>query len=352
MLKRLYLCAKLLYMDKNYFKHKHKKPQIVDNYQPSGNATDLQRPIEQLNLSENIYNALKAGKITCLKDLAIRKMTDMYKIQNIGKKACIEISKKMSKFGVAFRPDNAQQESGALSQSTKQNKQPNVKEGERTGVKQSKQNDRRKGNQTKQDNNVGSNQIMPTDNSDNMSRMSAPRNKEQRNAFLNCNKGQNDSLSRQFSGLTINEILMGKRQRPVSIPNPKQPLTPDSIIKFCRNGRWGYKDWKGNVLIQPTYDEAFAFSEGLACVEKNGKLGYIDTKNNLVIDFKYDTATSFSEGLASVTLDEKSGYIDKQGNVVIDFKYEIATQFNQDKAIVFLDGRWGVLSKDGKVLWR
>jgi translation initiation factor 6 (eIF-6) len=54
------------------------------------------------------------------------------------------------------------------------------------------------------------------------------------------------------------------------------------------------------------------FREGLAGVEINGKYGFIDTKGNLVIPPVYDDAWHFSEGLARVEINGKWGYIDKR----------------------------------------
>ena len=55
------------------------------------------------------------------------------------------------------------------------------------------------------------------------------------------------------------------------------------------------------------------FSEGLADVRLNGKWGFIDKSGKVVIPFKYDDALPFSEGFAVVELDGKDGYIDKNG---------------------------------------
>ena len=158
---------------------------------------------------------------------------------------------------------------------------------------------------------------------------------------------------RPYENVSLYELVYGKRERPAPEKPKKEQLTPDSIVKFCRQGKWGYKDWKGNVLIQPVYDNAYAFHEDRACVEKDGLLGYIDTKNVLVIDFRYDSATSFSQGLAAVSIGEKSGYIDKDGAEVLPMEFDVATGFENGKAIVRQDGRWGVLDRETlKVLWR
>lgn len=300
------------YMSKNKFyyrnKNKKKSDEAIQNSadlpQSQAKSEDLMRPIEDLQLSEATYNALKAGKVSRLSDLARRSFRQMYKIQNIGKKNCIEISKAMAKFGVSFAPDTDD------SRHSKTNFDNNNQGGARRG----------------EENNKG---------------------KKSENDRLN------DYLTKLYAGMTWTEILMGKRQRPATEKVERLPLTESSLIKFCRKGKWGYKDWKGNVIVPPSYEEAFGFFEERACVEKEGKLGYIDRQNNLVIDFKYDCATSFSEGLASVTIGEKSGYIDQDGNMVVDLIYDIATPFSGGKAIVRLDERWGVLNRENlSVFWR
>lgn len=291
---------------------------VKDDYQPKGSAEALGKSIDELGLSENTLGALKKGGIACVRDIVCKRMRDMYRIQNIGKKQCMEILSKIKPLGVDYREDD-QGSNGEAPKNNSNQPRDNVQE---------------RGEQAK-----NSNQARANAN-------------KKLGKVMESNKALNDSITKMYAGMTINEILMGKRTRPVAQPPVKQQLTPDSIVKFCRKGKWGYKDWKGNVLIQPTFDEAFQFSEGLACVEKNEKLGYINAKGEWVIECQYDCATSFSEGLASVTLGEKSGYIDTQGEWAIKPIYDIATPFVDGKAIVMQNSRWGVLSKDGNVFWR
>lgn len=304
---------KFYYRNKN--KNKGAQSQPVPQTANGAKSEDLLRPIEDLQLSEATYNALKIGKIAKLADLACRTFRQMYRIQNIGKKNCIEISKAMAKFGVTFAPET---------------------ENER------EQNNAERFNKAGSQNQRSGHDAKNPDRRDD-------RNKGKKNESDKLN----EYLTRQYAGMTIAEILNGRRERPVVEKIERPPLTENSLIKFCRKGKWGYKDWKGNVIVPPSYEEAFGFFEERACVEMQGKLGYIDRQNNLIIDFKYDCATSFSEGLASVTVGEKSGYIDIEGNQVVDFIYDIATPFSDGKAIVRLDGRWGVLSRDNlSVFWR
>ena len=60
---------------------------------------------------------------------------------------------------------------------------------------------------------------------------------------------------------------------------------------------------------------------------ENGKWGFVDTAGNIVVDCKYDKATEFNEyGFAAVKLDGKWGAINSEGQEVVEPKYEINTE--------------------------
>lgn len=341
---------------------------IEDNYVPQGDAEKLALPIEQMGLSERTTAALLAGGLTVARELACRRMSQMYRIQNIGKKNCIEIARKLQEYGSGFRPEEVEASGQPQQERPAQQAQPHQEEAR----KPRQENTPKEAPRNRADNQAGR-ADRNARGEQNAAKASARAQERRRGRDKNAqridpeaeerrrriaqiyqvNRQLNDSLSRQYSGMTINEILNGKRERPVVAREERPPLTPDSIVKFCRKGKWGYKDWKGNVLIAPVFDEAYPFSEGLACVEKDGKLGYIDRSGAVVIDYQYDTATNFRQGLASVTVGEKSGYIDPQGNIVVPMQFDVATAFDADKAVVFADGRWGVLNRETlKVFWR
>ncbi|MEG2414030.1 MAG: DNA-directed RNA polymerase subunit alpha C-terminal domain-containing protein, partial [Clostridia bacterium] len=106
-------------MGKNFRNYNNQNRQrIVDNFEPSGNAEDLQRPIEELQLFPRTEEALKAGAFVTLRDLAAKRLSQMYKVQNIGKKQCIEISRKMQKYSLCFREEEpvVDQQDGAQAQ--------------------------------------------------------------------------------------------------------------------------------------------------------------------------------------------------------------------------------------------
>ena len=272
-------------------KHKNKNKmnnKFQSSYTPQGKPEDLNRPIEELKLSPKTYDALKKGGINICRDLCVIQASKMYRIQNIGKKNCIEIADKLKKFNLGFRPEDEKP-------------------------------------------------IVTKDV-----------NKQNKNNQPQENKKLRFSI---FDDRELVKFLEGEREREqFKWEEPEE--TKLEIFKFFRNGKWGYKNQKGAVVIQPTFDEAFQFAGGFACVEKNEKLGYIDTEGNVVIDFQFDCANSFSDGLACVTKDDKTGFIDYEGKYVFEPIYEKATPFKDGKAMIKQDGKWGVLSKDGSIYWR
>lgn len=64
-------------------------------------------------------------------------------------------------------------------------------------------------------------------------------------------------------------------------------------LAFARGGKWGFALTDGSVVIEPQYDGARSFSNGVAAVCKNGKWGFVNTGNTLVIDYLLDDASYF-----------------------------------------------------------
>ena len=63
------------------------------------------------------------------------------------------------------------------------------------------------------------------------------------------------------------------------------------LVRFYENGKAGYKDKIGNVVVPVTYDAGSEFSEGMALVLKHHLRGYIDNKGDEVIPFIYSDAS-------------------------------------------------------------
>ena len=111
---------------------------------------------------------------------------------------------------------------------------------------------------------------------------------------------------------------------------------PPSLFPVKIDGRFGYIDKKGKLVLKPEFAGASRFSEGLAAVQltKGGRAGFIDETGNLVIPTQFDLADPFSEGYAAVMKNRKWGYIDRTGQIVIPIEFGAAELFSGSAAAV------------------
>ena len=71
-------------------------------------------------------------------------------------------------------------------------------------------------------------------------------------------------------------------------------VTEDGCIAFEKGGKWGFVDVAGNILIEPQYENARSFSNGLAAVCQNNRWGFINRDNQLVIEYQFMDADYFN----------------------------------------------------------
>ena len=114
--------------------------------------------------------------------------------------------------------------------------------------------------------------------------------------------------------------------------------------------KWGCIDRNGKEILPCIYDYVGSFSEGLAVIEKEGTYGYVDKTGNVVIPCKYENASFFSGGFAAVKKGNKWGYINENGKNVIPYEYEDVWSFSEGLAAVKKGNKWGYINSKGKVV--
>jgi len=103
-----------------------------------------------------------------------------------------------------------------------------------------------------------------------------------------------------------------------------------------------YIDGKQTTSV---YDNAKPFSnEGFAAVERNGKWGFIDNQGIVMIDFVFDDALSFGQHLAAVRVGDFWGYICVRGNIVIEPVFLEAKSFASGSAPVLTERGWDFIT--------
>ena len=160
-----------------------------------------------------------------------------------------------------------------------------------------------------------------------------------------------------------------------SLSSPEDHLKPVRI-----DGKYGYKDPTGKVVIPPQFEKVGKFFEGLAEVKIGSKYGYIEEKGQIVIQPQFDKAGSFSggqakvkigncftyinragqtlfdevssfcEGLAKIRVGSRYGYINNSKQVVIPPQFEKAGQFSEGLALVKVGEKWGYINQTGEMI--
>jgi beta-lactamase regulating signal transducer with metallopeptidase domain len=117
-------------------------------------------------------------------------------------------------------------------------------------------------------------------------------------------------------------------------------LRPKSL-----NGKYGYVNRQGEIVIEAIFDMAWPFEEKLAGVKIGDKWGFIDTTGNFVIEPQFDQITSFKDGVAVVKTNNKWGFIDPLGKPFMKGKFTYAHNFNEGFAPVQNYQKWAFVSK-------
>jgi hypothetical protein len=139
------------------------------------------------------------------------------------------------------------------------------------------------------------------------------------------------------------------------------------LVSFEKDGKWGYKNASGQVVIQPQFDMANDFSpHGIAAVVDDRGWAYVNEKGKTIIrPFVIDNGPDyFEEGLARFRIDNKFGFFDRKGEIIIEPRFDFAFPFHEGLAAICMgcqeepegehrsvkDGKWGYIDKKGKVV--
>lgn len=155
-------------------------------------------------------------------------------------------------------------------------------------------------------------------------------------------------------------VFADRNGKPLFTAPPNSWLVGSGLVAFVlQNGRMGFMDRKGKVVIQPLYHcdgnwRDQQFEEKITPVSffgEDGKeqFGFINKTGKVVIDFQYDWAEQFFDGLAMVSKNGKYGYVNTDGKVAIPLQYEGADHFSEGLAAVEVKGKWGFIDTKGRV---
>ncbi len=120
------------------------------------------------------------------------------------------------------------------------------------------------------------------------------------------------------------------------------------LLPAKRESKWGFIDQKGTWVIQPQFQEAFQFTEGLAAVKFYDNWGYIDKNGDWIIQPRFSDAKPFSEGLACAMSDNLWGYIDHTGAWHFEPKIEVVSSFSDGMALIKSEEGYVFVNEQGQ----
>ncbi|MCR4932544.1 MAG: WG repeat-containing protein [Bacteroidales bacterium] len=150
------------------------------------------------------------------------------------------------------------------------------------------------------------------------------------------------------------------------LPQIERKTSPkDVLLDIRRDGKWGFANANGDIVIPCKWDNVWYFREGLAKVVEGigskARYSYIDRKGNEVIPLNTPFHPGdFHEGLAYVSKWFDYGFIDKNGKLVIPIIWKEAYDKNQFDfkegmaAVMDKNNRWVYIDKNGdvKIEWK
>lgn len=93
----------------------------------------------------------------------------------------------------------------------------------------------------------------------------------------------------------------------------KAPESEGFVAVSNEEGKWGFINRQGELVIDYQYDDAYSFSQHLAAVQIGADWGYISEKNKLVIEQFMRDAKPFHNGIA------QAKFVDGEGLLILDY---------------------------------
>jgi hypothetical protein len=95
-----------------------------------------------------------------------------------------------------------------------------------------------------------------------------------------------------------------------------------SLVAYSKGKGWGFIDLNNKVIIQPEFDYAESFKDGMAIVEKMTLQGLINAKKEIIIPIEFTSVSKLSKDLFIVSNGSKFGVYSSTGEVLVPIGYQ------------------------------
>ncbi|MEI6020753.1 MAG: WG repeat-containing protein [Bacteroidota bacterium] len=122
-----------------------------------------------------------------------------------------------------------------------------------------------------------------------------------------------------------------------------------TLYAFQKDDYIGYMNDAAQVVIEPEFDQAGDFYEGLAVVSKNDSVYFINKEKENSFQQFYTEAYPFKNGMAAVKQNNKWFFINRQGQV-ISKPYEEINELSNNFYVFKLNAKYGALNHFGQMV--
>lgn len=121
----------------------------------------------------------------------------------------------------------------------------------------------------------------------------------------------------------------------------------EELIPVLKNGKFYRMDYNGNLKFESVfYDNGWDYyEEGLARFIKDGKVGFHDKKGNIVINSRYDYASYFKKGFSIVCIGCWEYYPKSPKFRPLTNSILIQHEFSD-----IAGGKWGAIDSKGQIV--
>jgi len=132
-------------------------------------------------------------------------------------------------------------------------------------------------------------------------------------------------------------------------------MQEENLFVFRKNGKDGFINLKGEWVIEPKFELAYPFIEGLALVKLDGKSGLIDRQGQQVaLPEGVTEVSAFKGGLAPVTINGKTGFISRSGKLAaepfLDFPASSIALPSEGMRMIMMDSLFTFIDSTGKII--
>ncbi|MES2725567.1 MAG: WG repeat-containing protein [Bacteroidota bacterium] len=124
----------------------------------------------------------------------------------------------------------------------------------------------------------------------------------------------------------------------------------DSLAICIKEGKFGYINTSGMVVILNQYDFATMFFNGFAEISMNGKSCFINKLGEKQFEPVYEELRPFAEGFAGFKQGAKLGFINAKGQIQMNPYYDEVAYFANGLCPVRKGSKWGAINAQGKLI--